>query len=606
MLRTHHCGELRIEQVGHEVTLAGWVNTTRDHGGVVFIDLRDRSGLVQCVFHPEHSPQALAVAAAAHNEWVLQIRGNVRARPAGTENLKLPTGAVEIEATACEVLNACKPVPFPFDEDKEPDESVRLRYRYVDLRRKKMRDILELRHRAVKAVRDFLDAEGFWEIETPQLWKSTPEGAREFIVPVRSAPGKCFVLPQSPQICKQLLMVGGVEKYFQIARCFRDEDARADRQAEFTQIDMEMSFVEQDDVLDVVERLFSSVMKRVMNVEVPTPFPRMTYAEALARFGSDKPDTRFALELADVSDIATRVEFKVFKDTVANGGQVKCLAAPGCAAYSRKEVEVLTDIAKRFGAKGLATWAIGESEVKSAIAKFFTPEQMNEIFARCGAKPGDLVLAVADKAEVVAESLNRLRLELGKRLNLIPEGTYDFRWVVDFPMVEWNRAAQRYDAKHHPFCMPNPDDLPLLDAGFEAPNPGSAEHPHTRLRAWAYDLILNGNELGSGSIRCHRRELQERIFRLLGLTPEQAQRRFGFMLDAFEYGAPPHGGIAPGVDRFIAILAGVDPNIRDVIAFPKTANTTDLMTGAPTELDAGALDTLGLRVVATEADEVTT
>ncbi len=606
MLRTHHCGELRIEQVGHEVTLAGWVNTTRDHGGVVFIDLRDRSGLVQCVFHPEHSPQALAVAAAAHNEWVLQIRGNVRPRPAGTENLKLPTGAVEIEATACEVLNACKPVPFPFDEDKEPDESVRLRYRYVDLRRKKMRDILELRHRAVKAVRDFLDAEGFWEIETPQLWKSTPEGAREFIVPVRSAPGKCFVLPQSPQICKQLLMVGGVEKYFQIARCFRDEDARADRQAEFTQIDMEMSFVEQDDVLDVVERLFSSVMKRVMNVEVPTPFPRMTYAEALARFGSDKPDTRFALELADVSDIATRVEFKVFKDTVANGGQVKCLAAPGCAAYSRKEVEVLTDIAKRFGAKGLATWAIGESEVKSAIAKFFTPEQMNEIFARCGAKPGDLVLAVADKAEVVAESLNRLRLELGKRLNLIPEGTYDFRWVVDFPMVEWNRAAQRYDAKHHPFCMPNPDDLPLLDAGFEAPNPGSAEHPHTRLRAWAYDLILNGNELGSGSIRCHRRELQERIFRLLGLTPEQAQRRFGFMLDAFEYGAPPHGGIAPGVDRFIAILAGVDPNIRDVIAFPKTANTTDLMTGAPTELDAGALDTLGLRVVATEADEVTT
>jgi len=606
LLRTHHCGELRIEQVGHEVTLAGWVNTTRDHGGVVFIDLRDRSGLVQCVFHPEHSPQALAVAAAAHNEWVLQIRGNVRPRPAGTENLKLPTGAVEIEATVCEVLNACKPVPFPFDEDKEPDESVRLRYRYVDLRRKKMRDILELRHRAVKAVRDFLDAEGFWEIETPQLWKSTPEGAREFIVPVRSAPGKCFVLPQSPQICKQLLMVGGVEKYFQIARCFRDEDARADRQAEFTQIDMEMSFVEQDDVLDVVERLFSSVMKRVMNVEVPTPFPRMTYAEALARFGSDKPDTRFALELADVSDIATRVEFKVFKDTVANGGQVKCLAAPGCAAYSRKEVEVLTDIAKRFGAKGLATWAIGESEVKSAIAKFFTPEQMNEIFARCGAKPGDLVLAVADKAEVVAESLNRLRLELGKRLNLIPEGTYDFRWVVDFPMVEWNRAAQRYDAKHHPFCMPNPDDLPLLDAGFEAPNPGSAEHPHTRLRAWAYDLILNGNELGSGSIRCHRRELQERIFRLLGLTPEQAQRRFGFMLDAFEYGAPPHGGIAPGVDRFIAILAGVDPNIRDVIAFPKTANTTDLMTGAPTELDAGALDTLGLRVVATEADEVTT
>jgi aspartyl-tRNA synthetase len=392
-------------------------------------------------------------------------------------------------------------------------------------------------------------------------------------------------------------MIGGLEKYFQIARCFRDEDARADRQAEFTQIDMEMSFVTQEDVLDVVERMFACVMKVVMNVNVTTPFPRMTFAEAMRRFGSDKPDTRFGMELTDITDIAATSEFRVFRDTIAKGGHVKAIVATGCASYSRKEVDDLTEIAKRFGAKGLATWSLGESEIKSAIAKFFSREQMDAIFERCGAAPGDLVLAVADQPAVVAEALNRLRLELGNRLGLIPAGVYDFRWIVDFPLVEWNEQERRYDPKHHPFCMPNPEDLSLLGTGFDESDVGSPDHPHTRLRAWAYDVVLNGVELGSGSIRCHRRDIQEQIFKLIGLTPEQAQRRFGFLLEAFELGAPPHGGIAPGVDRFVAILAGVYPNIRDVIAFPKTANTTDLMTGAPTEIDPETLASLNLRVV---------
>ncbi len=599
MKRTHHCGDLRPQHVSQTVALCGWAKVVRDQSHQIFIDLRDRSGIVQIVVDRDINAELFAQMSGVKSEYCLQIEGVVAQRIAGKENPKLATGQIEVHVQSAQILNTSKPLPFELDDEVRAEENIRLQYRYLDLRRAPMRDILELRHRIVKATRDFLDSEGFWEIETPLLWKSTPEGAREYVVPTRSQAGKAFVLPQSPQIAKQLLMVGGVEKYFQVARCFRDESARSDRQPEFTQIDIEMSFVEQDDVLAQTERLFAHIMRQCKGIEVELPFPRLSYEESMRRYGSDKPDTRFGLEFVDLSDIAHESGFKVFANAVASGGQVKAICAPGCAEYSRKQIEELTDLVKRFGARGLATFALGESEVKSQVAKFFSEAQMQEIFTRCNAKTGDLVLCVADRQNVVAQSLDFLRREMAKRLDLIPADTFNFLWIVDTPMFEYSNEEGRFDAMHHPFCLPNPDDMALLEQGFSSDIAKSeAAHPWAQVRAWLYDLVLNGSELASGSIRCHRRDIQEKIFSIIGLPLDVAQERFGFMLDAFEYGAPPHGGIAPGLDRVVTILAGIpDGNIREVIAFPKTSGGLDPLTGAPTPIDESRWRELGLRVL---------
>jgi aspartyl-tRNA synthetase len=591
---------LNEQFIGQEVTVCGWANVVRDQSHQMFIDLRDRSGIVQCVVDRDLNEALHYASQGIRAEYCLRVTGTVQARLPGKENPKVPTGNIEVLAREVEILNTAKTPPFEIVDNTRASEDVRLQYRYLDLRRKPMRDVLELRHRLAKGTRDFLDGEGFWEVETPLLWKSTPEGAREYVVPTRTHLGKAFVLPQSPQISKQLLMVGGVEKYFQIARCFRDESARSDRQPEFTQIDIEMSFVEQDDVLDLTERLFAYLMREVMKVEVPLPFPRLIYADAINRYGSDKPDTRFGMELVDLSDLAVGSGFKVFANAVATGGQVKAICAKGCAEYSRKDVEGLTDLVKRFGARGLATFALGQSEIKSQVAKFFSDEQMQEIFRRCGAQTGDLVMCVADAPGVVAQSLDFLRREMAQRLKLVPENTYNFLWIIDTPMFEFSPEQGRFDAMHHPFCLPNPEDMPLLEAGFNSEiSLGDATHPWAQVRAWLYDLVLNGSELASGSIRCHRRDVQEKIFNVIGLPLDVAQERFGFMLDAFEYGAPPHGGIAPGFDRVVAILAGIpDGNIREVIAFPKTSGGSDLLTGAPTPIEESRWSELALQVVA--------
>ena len=602
MKRTHHCGDIRETHIGQTVTLCGWAATVRDQSHQMFIDLRDRSGLVQIVADSDLNSQVHAALQGVKSEYCLQITGEVVRRVAGKENPKLPSGNVEIRVDEALVLNTSKPLPFEITGQTRAAEDVRLQFRYLDMRRQKVRDILEMRYHLARETRRFLDEEGFWEIETPLLWKSTPEGAREYVVPVRGSAGKGFVLPQSPQISKQLLMVGGVEKYFQIARCFRDESARADRQPEFTQIDIEMSFVEQDDVLELTERLFAHLMRSVKGIEIPLPFPRLTYAESLRRFGTDKPDTRFAMELCDISDLVADSQFKVFTNALATGGSVTAICAPGVAAYSRKEVDELTELVKRFGARGLATFARGESEIKSNVAKFFTDHQMEAIFERTNAQVGDLVLVVADKPSVVAQSLDFLRREMAKRLKLVDESKFNFLWIVDTPMFEYDAERGAFDATHHPFCLPNPEDMPLLEEGFTSPlSRGDVMHPHARIRSWLYDLVLNGFELASGSIRCHRREIQHRIFDVIGLDKNVAQERFGFMLDAFEYGAPPHGGIAPGFDRVVTLLAGIaDGNIREVIPFPKTSGGQDPLTGAPTMIPTERWSEMGLSVVADE------
>jgi aspartyl-tRNA synthetase len=604
-MRTHGCGTLTEANIGQTVTLCGWVNIVRDQSHQMFIDLRDRTGIVQAVADRDVNEAVHESLTGVKSEYCLRLTGEVVRRLEGKENPKLATGMLEVRIDAAEVLNTSKPLPFEIAGDTRASEDVRLQYRYLDIRRQPVRDIIEMRYQLARETRRFLDSEGFWEIETPLLWKSTPEGAREYVVPVRTNPGKAFVLPQSPQISKQLLMVAGVEKYFQIAKCFRDESARADRQPEFTQIDIEMSFVGQDDVLGMTERLFAHLMKEVKGIEIPLPFPRLTYAESIRRFGTDKPDTRFGLELTEISDIVADSQFKVFTNALAAGGQIKAINAPGCAAYSRKEVEELTELVKRFGARGLATFARGESEIKSNVAKFFTEEQMNAIFERMGSQPGDLVLVVADKPSVVAQSLDFLRREMAKRLDLIPRDQFNFLWIVDTPMFEWDDEAGRFDAAHHPFCLPNPEDMPLLAEGFNTEIAKSdPAHPHARIRAWLYDLVLNGFELASGSIRCHRRDVQQQIFDVIGLPMEVAQERFGFMLDAFEYGAPPHGGIAPGFDRVMALLAGIhDGNIREVIPFPKTSGGQDPLTGAPTYIPSERWTELGLVELPREEEE---
>ncbi|HEV2439700.1 MAG TPA: aspartate--tRNA ligase [bacterium] len=572
--RTHTNGTLGAGDIGRAVTLMGWVQSRRDLGGLIFIDLRDRTGITQVVCNPQEAPGAAAVAGAVRGEYVLAVRGVVAERPAGTENPRIPTGAIEVRAREVRVLNSADTPPFPIDSDVDVDETVRLRHRYLDLRRPRMLENLALRHRLAKAVRDRLSGDGFLEIETPMLIKSTPEGARDFLVPSRLHPGKFYVLPQSPQLFKQLLMVAGTDRYFQIVRCLRDEDLRADRAPEFTQIDIEMSFVGADDVQALAESMVAGAVRDAMGLEVRRPFPRLTYADAMSRYGSDKPDLRFGLEIADCGDLFAGGAFRVFSEAVAAGGVVRALCAPAAAGYSRREIGELEEIAKAAGAAGLAPVHLDPAGARGPLARHLSRETLAALRTRCGAGNGDLLLLAAGPAETIAPAMGRIRLELGRRLRLMGDG-FVFTWVVDFPLLE--RAADGgLAAVHHPFTAPLDEDLPLL------------EREPLRVRAKAYDLVLNGVEVGGGSIRIHRQDLQERMFALLGISPEAARERFGFLLDAFRYGAPPHGGIAFGFDRFVMVLAG-EESIREVIAFPKTQSATDLMTGAPSEVDPQAL-----------------
>jgi aspartyl-tRNA synthetase len=581
MFRSHTCGELRPEHVNQEVTLAGWVHRSRDHGELIFLDLRDRYGITQVVFD-SITDVAHRVAEEARSEFVLQVRGRVRPRPAEAVNPQLATGAIELEALEAQVLNPARTPPLYIAQEGGEDEALRLKYRYLDLRRERMQRNLILRHRVIKFMRDFLDVEGFLEIETPILIKSTPEGARDYLVPSRVHPGKFYALPQSPQQLKQLLMVAGYDKYFQIARCFRDEDQRSDRQPEFTQLDMELSFVEQEDVLELIERLFIALCRTVTpHKSLTTPFRRLTYSEAMERYGSDKPDLRYELELVSLGDLLATTPFQVFRSVLDAGGQVKGLRAAGCGGYSRKQIDELTELVKAGGARGLAWAALpGDGgEVRSSFGKNLAPGELEAIIARMAAQPGDLLLIIADQPGVVAASLDKLRRELAARLQLADPNALCFAWIVDFPMFEWNSDEGRWDAMHHPFTSPLDEDLHLL-----ASDPGKA-------RAKAYDLVLNGYEVGGGSIRIYRREVQQQVFDLLGISRETAQAQFGHMLEAFEYGAPPHGGIAPGIDRIVMLLAD-EATIREVMAFPKTQQAADLMTAAPSSVDERQLKEL--------------
>ncbi|MCL5057591.1 MAG: aspartate--tRNA ligase [Actinobacteria bacterium] len=582
MKRTHMCGVLRAENIGEQVVLTGWVQRRRDHGGLIFIDLRDRTGLIQLVFSLDLDREAFVKAETIRSEYVLAVSGKVVPRPEGTENSSLPTGMVDVEVSEVRILNRAKTPPFYIEDGVDVDENLRLRYRYLDLRRPEMQKSIELRHRAARAVRVFLDRNGFLEIETPVLTRSTPEGARDYLVPSRLNPGKFYALPQSPQLFKQILMVSGMDRYFQIVRCFRDEDLRADRQPEFTQIDIEMSFVDVDDVVTLAEEMVSYICRETTGLEINTPFPRMTYREAMDRYGSDKPDTRFGMELNDISDIAEGCNFKVFASVVGSGGRVKGINAKGCGTYSRKEIDDLTAFAANYGARGLAYLLVTAEGVKSPIAKFFTPEEMSTILDRLEAAAGDLLLFVADRPNVVAASLGALRLHLAERTGIIPEDKYNFLWVLDFPLLEYDEEEKRYFAMHHPFTSPREEDLGLMEA-----DPGA-------VRARAYDVVLNGVEIGGGSIRIHRRSIQERMFSSLGMSEEEVSEKFGFMLEAFEYGTPPHGGIAFGFDRLVMLLAG-KKSIRDVIPFPKTASAACLMTGAPNLVDPAQLRELHIK-----------
>lgn len=592
MYRTHRCSELRINDVGEKVVLAGWVNRRRDHGDLIFIDLRDRDGLVQVVANPNTSQAAHSEAVKVRSEWVIQVKGTVQKRPEGMENPQLATGEVEVEIDELNILNPANTPPFIINEETEVDETVRLKYRYLDLRRERLRKNIELRHKVVKYIRDFLSERGFWEIETPILFKTTPEGARDYLVPSRVHPGEFYALPQSPQQLKQLLMVAGTERYFQIARCFRDEDQRGDRQPEFTQLDLEMSFVEREDIMTIAEELFTSLVEDLLpDLRLLTkPWPRLTYQEAMDRFGKDNPDLRFGMEIQDITTMAADCGFQVFERVAQGDGLVRGLNVKGGAGFSRREIDEMTDFVKEFGAKGLAYLSISEEgELRSSFQKFLTPEKMEEVIESLQGKPGDLLLFVADQSSVVYESLGRLREHLGARLGLFDLDLLAFCWIIDFPYVEWNEDEERWDPSHHLFTAPMPEDVHLLDT-----DPGKA-------RGQQYDMVLNGYEVGGGSIRIHQRELQEKAFGLIGLEPEVAKERFGHMLEAFEYGTPPHGGIAPGIDRLCMIFAG-EPNIREVIAFPKNQAARDVMAGAPSPAETKQLSELHLEVRNLEPD----
>ncbi len=598
MLKTHNCGELNKTHIGASVTLAGWVDRRRDHGGLTFIDLRDREGVTQVVFNPEISEECHAIASQMRNEYVVRATGEVALRPEGTENNRLPTGEIEIIGRNVEILNTSKTPPFYINEEVEIDEALRLKYRYLDLRRERMRNNLILRHRVVKFFRDYLSEKGFIEVETPILIKSTPEGARDYLVPSRIHPGQFYALPQSPQQLKQLLMVAGIEKYFQIARCFRDEDTRADRQPEHTQLDIEMSFVEEDDILALIEELFTSMVASIKpEMQVLTPFPRLSFNEVMERYGTDKPDLRFGMEISDFTDIAALTEFSVFLSVISDGGKVKGISVPGCAGYSRSQMNELNSLAQSQGAAGLLTIALGGSsgnlknlkmeDVKSVAVKFLTISQVKEMAALSGASPGDLLLIVAGKPAVVNASLNELRQEMGKRLELTSPDTLAFAFITDFPLFEKGEKEGQWQPMHHLFTAPQEADIPLLDTA-----PGQVLSRH-------YDIVCNGYELASGSIRIHTRELQDKILKLLGYTSGEAQERFGALLEAFEYGAPPHGGIAPGIDRIVMLMAG-ENTIREVIAFPKNQNAADLTLNAPSSVTDEQLAELHLRLVEEE------
>lgn len=581
--RTHMCGELTVEDVDKSVVVMGWVQRRRDHGGLVFIDLRDRTGIVQVVFNNEVSSEAFEKVQGVRSEYVLAIEGKVVKRAPENVNPKIATGEIEIYANTLKILSKSETPPFPIEDRSNVSEAIRLKYRYLDLRRPSMQKNLMTRFKITKVVRDFLNKNGFIEIETPLLIKSTPEGARDYLVPSRIYPGKFYALPQSPQIFKQLLMISGFDKYYQIAKCLRDEDLRADRQPEFTQIDIEMSFVEVDDVLEINEKMIAQIFKETLGIDVPIPFKRLSYQEAMERFGTDKPDLRFGMELKDLSDIVSRSEFNVFKTALKNSGSVRGINVKSAASMPRRQLDELVELAKTYGAKGLLWMQVFENEVKSPATKFLSEEEIEKILERLEAETGDLLLVVADKDEIVFDTLGHLRLELGKRLNLIDENKYEFVWIVDFPLLEYDSEEKRYVAKHHPFTAPKDEDIDLL------------EKEPLKVRAKAYDVVLNGVEIGGGSIRIHDTELQKRMFKVLGFSEEEAWQRFGFLMEAFKYGAPPHGGIAYGLDRLAMIITGSD-TIRDVIAFPKTQNAVCLMTDAPSEVSEEQLKELHIKV----------
>ncbi|WP_145385722.1 aspartate--tRNA ligase [Staphylococcus epidermidis] len=583
--RTTYCGLVTEEFLNEKVTLKGWVHNRRDLGGLIFVDLRDREGIVQIVFNPDFSEEALQVAETVRSEYVVEVEGVVTKRDAETINPKIKTGQVEVQVSNIEIINKSETPPFSINEENvNVDENIRLKYRYLDLRRQELAQTFKMRHQTTRSIRQYLDNNGFFDIETPVLTKSTPEGARDYLVPSRVHEGEFYALPQSPQLFKQLLMISGFDKYYQIVKCFRDEDLRADRQPEFTQVDIEMSFVDQEDIIAMGEDMLRKVVKDVKGIDVSGPFPRMTYAEAMDRFGSDKPDTRFGMELINVSQLGKEMNFKVFKDTVDNNGEIKAIVAKDATnKYTRKDMDALTEFVNIYGAKGLAWVKVVDDGLSGPIARFFEDVNVETLKQLTEAKPGDLVMFVADKPNVVAQSLGALRIKLAKELGLIDESKLNFLWVTDWPLLEYDEDAKRYVAAHHPFTSPKREDIEKLDTEPE------------NVQANAYDIVLNGYELGGGSIRIHDGELQQKMFEVLGFTNEQAQEQFGFLLDAFKYGAPPHGGIALGLDRLVMLLAN-RTNLRDTIAFPKTASATCLLTDAPGEVSDKQLQELSLRI----------
>jgi len=583
-LRTHHCGQLRANDVGSRVRLAGWVNSYRDHGGVIFVDLRDREGITQLIFNPQTHRESHSVAESVRNEHIIAVEGAVDRRPEGTINPGLPTGEIEVDVYQIQILSKPESLPFELSEGAEVSEDLRLRHRSLDLRRPAMQENLRVRHRICQIMRNFLDERGFWEIETPFLTKSTPEGARDFLVPSRLNPGEFFALPQSPQLFKQILMTAGYDRYFQIVRCFRDEDLRADRQPEFTQLDLEMAFVTEEQVMAIIEDLMRKLAKEILKVELPKSIVRMSYAEAMDRFGCDRPDLRFGMEIKDLQAVAENCQFQVYREAITSGGQVRGICVPGGASLSRKDLDDLTTFAKGIGAKGLAWFRADPDKLYSPLAKFFSAEQLALLTGSFAAKPGDLILTVADESGIVAKTLAALRSNMAERFKLIPKKSYQFCWVLDFPLFEPDPETHQPTPMHHPFTSPRPEDIDKLET---AP---------FKVRARAYDIILNGTELGGGSIRIHQQDLQQRIFALLGIGQEEAQQRFGFLLDALRLGAPPHGGIALGLDRMVMLFCGLN-SIREVIAFPKTQRGNCPMTEAPSPVDDRQLAELGLRIV---------